>query len=171
MLEDLQTFQPKHLANGRDGRGAASGGRPEVPYRELAGRGPTLLYVDASDEAGSVLYVSRHSESMAGYPREEWLEDPELWAKIVHPEDRERVVAEHLRARREGEPFEAEYRLVARDGSVVWVRDEAVQIAGAERVGGGASPRAGVLLDITDEKRHEWALHRSEERHRLVAKA
>lgn len=95
------------------------GGDVDLSYRELVERVPAVLYVDASDEASSAVYMSPRSESLLGYSRGEWISDPELWVKTLHPEDRERVLAEHDRARRAGGPFEAEYRLVARDGSVV----------------------------------------------------
>lgn len=94
------------------------------------------------------------------------MEDPKLWVKALHPDDRGRVLAAHERARRTGETFASEYRLVARDGSVVWVRDEATPVGGRE-----PGQRASVLLDITDRKRYERELEKSEERFRLVAGA
>lgn len=160
---------------GRARNGAGAGRRrdaacrdqeSEARYRELVERVPAVLYVDRSDASNSAVYMSPQSESMFGYSRGEWLEEPELWLKILHPEDRERVLAAHDRARRDSGPFEAEYRLISRDGSVVWVRDEA---ASAGDVCEGTGLRAGVLLDITDRKRYEEELEKSEERFRLVA--
>lgn len=60
---------------------------------------PAVLYVDASDETSSALYMSPQDESLLGYSREEWLSDPELWVKTLHPGDRERVLPEHRTAR------------------------------------------------------------------------
>ena len=77
--------------------------------------------------------------------------------KILHPKDRERVLAGHNRARRTGTPFQEEYRLVARDGSEVWVRGEAAPIVTGD---GKPRQRAGMILDITDRKRHEGNLKR-----------
>lgn len=170
MLEDPQqgNGRPRHAVNGRKGRREVPGGWPEFSYRELVERVPAVLYVDTSDESSSALYMSPQTDSMFGYSRGEWLEDPDLWVKIFHPEDRERVLGEHDRARRDGGPFEAEYRLVARDGSVVWVRYEAIPI---EEGGEEPGQRAGVLLDITDRKFYEEKLRNSEERFRLVAGA
>lgn len=156
MLEDLQGngVRPKHVSESMD-----------LSYRELAEQVPAVLYVDESDESSSAVYMSPRGEALLGYSREEWLEDPELWVRILHPGDRERVLAAHRHARLTDGPFESEYRLVAKDGSVVWVRDEAAP------VGDSPGKRAGVLLDITERKRYEEGLRRSEERFRLVARA
>lgn len=156
---------PKSPArNGAGGEGvwgmAPWGPGPEAWYRELVERVPAVLYVDASDESSSAIYTSPQSDSMFGYSRGGWLEDPELWVRMLHPEDRERVLAAHDRARRARGPFEEEYRLIARDGSVVWVRDEAVPVDGEP------GRRAGVLLDITERKLYEERLRESEERYR-----
>ena len=142
-------------------------GRREISYRELVERVPIVLYVDASDEVSSAVYMSPQSESLLGYSRGEWLEDPDLWVKLLHSEDRERVLEEHARARDTGEPFEAEYRLVHRNGGTIWVRDEAAVVVG-ERP---PERRAGALSDITERKRYERRLRKSEERFRLMAKA
>ncbi|MGH3085732.1 MAG: PAS domain-containing protein [Rubrobacteraceae bacterium] len=140
----------------------------ETWYRGLVERVPAVLYVDASDEINSAIYVSPQVEGMLGYAPHEWLDDPELWVKTLHPDDRQRVMNGAARTRETGETFCMEYRLVARDGRVVWVRDEATPVYGEE---GRPLTWQGVLLDITERKRYEKELRRSEERHRLVARA
>lgn len=151
-----------HGGNGSNGRAPGT----EAWYRSLVERVPAVLYVDSSDEASSALYINPQGESLLGYSWTEWLDDAELWLKTLHPEDREWVLAEHDHARRTGGSFESDYRLIARDGSVVWVRDEAAPV---EDAGEGSARRAGVLLDITDRKRYEERLEKAEERFRLVA--
>jgi PAS domain S-box-containing protein len=138
----------------------------EAWYRSLVEKVPAVLYVDTSYGSSSALYINPWGESLLGYTKKQWLEDREFWVKTLHPDDRERVLAEHLRARGEDGPFESEYRLVARDGSVVWVRDEATPVEDAE---GWPGRRVGVLLDITERKLYEERLRRSEERFRLVS--
>lgn len=158
----------RRAADGREGRRETVRGGPGLSYRDLVERVPAVLYVDASDGPSSALYMSPQTDAMLGYSRWEWLEDPELWVKVLHPEDRGRVLDEHDHTRKVGGPFEAEYRLIARDGSVVWVRDEAAPVGGEN---GGPGKRTGVLLDITERKLYEEKLRRSEERFRLVARA
>ncbi len=137
-------------------------------YRTLVERIPAVVYVDSSGKTNAAVYVSPQSESMLGFSQEEWLSDPGLWEKILHPADRERALAEATRVREGGLPFKIEYRLVAKDGRAVWVRDEAAPMLGEE---GRIQGWRGVMLDITERKQYEEELRKSEERHRLVTKA
>ena len=106
----------------------------------------------ALDEVSSTIYVSPQAEDMLGAAPEEWLADPELFVQLLHPEDRERVLSEHVHANRTGAPLKLEYRLTTWAGWVMWVRDESVVV----RDGAGRPLfRQGVLLDITDRKEAE----------------
>ncbi|HEX9236162.1 MAG TPA: sensor domain-containing diguanylate cyclase, partial [Actinomycetota bacterium] len=127
----------------------------EARYRALVEQIPVVPYIDAVDRTSSALYVSPRIEALLGYPPEDWTADSELWQKLLHPEDRARVVAEHLRTNATGEPFRAEYRMRARDGRVVWVRDEAVLLSDPT---GAPVHWQGVLSDITEAKRAEGRL-------------
>ena len=82
----------------------------------------------------------------------EWIEDEELWPKLLHPDDRARAIAENERHNETGEPFRMEYRLFHRDGHIVWVHDEARMVRDDRGV-----PRFshGVMMDISDRKRGE----------------
>jgi PAS domain S-box-containing protein len=127
----------------------------EARYRALVEQIPPVVYMDAIDEVSSALYISPQVETLLGYSPDEWRADPALWTKLLHPDDRERTLAENARTNATGEPFRAEYRLIARDGHVVWIRDEAVLLrddAGQPRY------RQGVMLDVTARKRAEEAL-------------
>jgi len=99
---------------------------------------------------GRTISISPQVEALLGYTQEEWMRDPLLWVELMHPEDRDRVVAACEAANRSGEPFRADYRLIARDGRVVRIRDEAFLVRGAA---GSALCWQGVMVDITS--RHE----------------
>ena len=127
----------------------------EERYRALVEQTPAVTYIEALDEGEpehNLLYVSPQIEDVLGYPPEEWVENPELWEILIHPEDRERVLAEDSRTDATGEPFKVEHRMFARDGRIVWVRNEAVLVSDAE---GQPLYWQGVMLDLTDRKRAE----------------
>ena len=126
----------------------------EERYRTLVEQLPAVIYIDALDELATARYVSPQYERLTGYSPEERLSDPGLWMRILHPEDRDRIVAESNRMNITGEPYDVEHRIVRKDGRTVWVRDHAflVDTPDGERVW------QGVLTDITDRKLVEEAL-------------
>jgi len=143
----------------------------EERYRTLVETVPAVTYTDRA--VGSypdlAVYTSPQIEELVGYSVQEWL-DPErvLWEERLHPEDRTWVLTAEERSRASGEPFSEEYRLLAKDGSVVWVRDEAVLL---RNEAGEPLYWQGVLVDVTDRKEAEEALRESEERLRRLADA
>jgi PAS domain S-box-containing protein len=137
----------------------------EERYRSLVEQLPIVTYIDALDHVSSSIYMSPQVEELLGYSVEEWQADPELFVKILHPDDRERVLAEVLRTNANAEPFLEEYRMLARDGRVVWVRDAAVAIRDPRGI---PSESQGYLLDITDRKVAEDELRASEARTRSI---
>ncbi len=133
----------------------------EANYRTLVEHVPAVIYVDRTDAVSSNLYTSPQIVSLTGYTPEEFLQDRELWVKILHPEDREAVIAENDRTNQTGEPFRMDYRILTKDGRVVWVRDESI----LERDEAGKSLFwRGILVDITQQKEAELRLRQSEEK-------
>jgi len=118
-------------------------------YRTLVEQLPLVVYVDALDESSSNIFTSAQVEPMLGYKVEEWQSDGDLFVRLLHPEDRDRVLAAHARTHRTHEPLSIEYRLLSRDGDVVWIRDEGVIVLGEE---GEPLYLQGYLLDITAER-------------------
>ncbi len=131
----------------------------EERYRTLIEQIPAVTYIDRADGSDEPLYTSPRIEELLGYTPQEWLEG-RLWPERLHPDDRERVLVadEHFESGA-GEQFSEEYRLIAKDGSVVWVREEAVLV---EDELGNPLFWQGILHDITERKEAEEALMRSE---------
>jgi diguanylate cyclase (GGDEF)-like protein/PAS domain S-box-containing protein len=124
-------------------------------YRTLIEQLPLVVYVDALDAISSNIFTSRQIEPLLGYSVEEWASDSELFSRLLHPEDRERVLAAHVHTHETHEPLSLEYRLIARDGRVVWLRDEGVVVFDE---GGRPLHLQGYLLDITREREAEQQL-------------
>jgi diguanylate cyclase (GGDEF)-like protein/PAS domain S-box-containing protein len=125
----------------------------EVRFRTLVEQLPLAIYIDRVDPSSSNIYSSPQLEAMLGYAADEWASEPLLFVELLHPDDRERVLAAHARMHATSEPLHVEYRLKARDGRWVWVQDEArVVEGGAERV------VQGYLLDVTARREAEELL-------------
>ena len=134
----------------------------EIKYRTLVEQIPNAVtYMDSPDPAIGSFYVSPQIEAMLGYTVKEWQDNPRSWHERLHPEDRERLLASDAYHETSSEPFSLEYRLIARDGRIVWVRDEAVMILDAN---GKPQFSQGIMIDMTQRKQAEEALRRSEER-------
>jgi PAS domain S-box-containing protein len=136
----------------------------EERYRTLVEQIPAVIYINENDDVATAQYVSPYYETMLGYSPRERLADPELWIKILHPEDRERVMDESRRSEETGE-FRVEYRMIAKDGHVVWVRDEGVLLRDDA---GRPLGWQGVLTDVTERKKAEDALRRLALQNRLI---
>jgi len=121
-------------------------------YRMLVERLPGIVYIDEPGARGR--YISPQIESLLGFSAEEWLADPAYWEVALHPDDRERAILELAAGEQSGKRFTSEYRLIARDGSVVWIRDEATPIHDAE----GRLLVHGVMFDVTREREIEAEL-------------
>jgi PAS domain S-box-containing protein len=142
----------------------------EMRYRTLVEQIPAITYVQEPLESSNpkaVTYMSPQYKTILGYPSESEVIDEEHWLRTLHPEDRERVLAEEARTDESGEPFKVEYRVIAGDGRVVWVRDEATLVRDEE---GKPLYWLGVQYDITEQKRVEEALRqvREAERRRIA---
>ena len=101
--------------------------RAEARYRALLDGLPLVTWLTDPGDRSSSLYVSPAISELTGYSPTEWLEEPGLFLKLLHPEDRTRVLQE-LAGTANGIPVRTDYRLLARDGRAVWVRDETVTV-------------------------------------------
>jgi two-component system sensor histidine kinase UhpB len=140
----------------------------EAKYRTLVEQIPMVTYTAPLDKALGTLYISPQIESILGYSPKEWLADPGLWVKLLHPEDRDRVLAESQRdlLGSNGAVFRSEYRILTRKNDVLWLRDEATAVRN-----GLDEPEflQGIMFDVTDQKRFEEQLKSSHDRMRELA--
>jgi PAS domain S-box-containing protein len=140
-------------------------GQSEARYRTLVERIPAVVYTALLDGNGRTVYVNPQIEGLLGFSPGQCLEAGHFWSDRLHPEDRDRAMAVRARAIATGEPINREYRLIAADGRVVWVHDQAFLIPGAD---GRPQYLQGVILDITDRVRAEQALRESEQKYRSI---
>ena len=134
--------------------------RTEAKYRALVEQIPAITYTAALDDASTTLYVSPQIQAALGITPENYRADPDLWRKRLHPDDRDRVLAELAQSLASRQPFKSEYRMITRDGHIVWFRDEAVAVQDST---GKYLFRQGVMLDLTESKQAEEALNKSEQ--------
>lgn len=139
-------------------------------YRSLVESIPAVVFLDRIDEHYTNVYTSPQVEGLLGYTSEEWEQNPRLLDDILHPDDREWVLAEAA-GQAAGprpaypKPYMIEYRLIAKDGRTVWVRDQAVPLRDAAGV---ARYWQGFWLDVTEQKEAEFALREAEGLYRMV---
>ena len=121
----------------------------EAGYRALVERIPAITYTAAWDELSTTTYISPQVEDFLGLTPDDYKADPDTWRKRLHPEDRKRVLAELDRAHETGQGFTSEYRMIARDGRVVWMHDDSSVVNNDQ---GEPLFLQGVMFDITETK-------------------
>jgi len=134
----------------------------EAKYRQLVEEVPAISYVAEAGALGPFLYMSPQVETILGYRAEQCVADPTFWWTHLHPQDR--VLAQQEDTWEENRLFQVEYRMRRDDGKVIWVRDEAIIVRDPQT---GKRLTRGLLVDITEQKRAEEALRRSEESYRM----
>ena len=131
----------------------------EQRYRTLVERLPAITYIAEVGSLGRWHFVSPQIESMLGFSADEWLSDPGIWMRCIHEDDRQIALAAEKRVQETGELYQAEYRMCARDGRILWFRDEAKLL---EAPDGSIPLMQGVLYDITEYKRLEDQLRQAQ---------
>jgi PAS domain S-box-containing protein len=130
---------------------------------ETVPQGAELRYLDLIDDLDAIVwerdaatlqftYVNRRGEELLGFPAKQWIENPDFWARCVHPEDRDLALAFHRAAAAQGASHECEYRVIAASGRVVWLRE----IITASRDASGKPTRLrGLMLEVTNRHLHQ----------------
>ena len=143
----------------------------EARYRTLVEQLPLITHIDTPYSADDdVQYVSPQIEEILGYSLEEWHASPTFFSDHLHPDDRDRVGEAQREARENTEPLELEYRFIAADGRVVWLKDSHTVVR--DETG---KPRytQGFAIDVTaqkqgEEDREALLTHSQEQNERLL---
>jgi PAS domain S-box-containing protein len=118
------------------------------------------IIVESAGETFKKTFVNKPAERILGYPIEQWLDEPNFWADHLHPDDRDWAVEAKKQAVAKREDHTMEFRMIAADGRVVWLRD----IVTVSVAGDNSARLRAVMVDITDLKilekevlaREEW---------------
>jgi PAS domain S-box-containing protein len=132
--------------------------KAEARYRALIEQVPVVTYVAAIDAQASRSYVSPQISSLTGYLPEQWISHPGFFLSRVHPADRQRVLSEIAQCREKNIPLASEYRLLASNGTIVWIRDEATLLRDEQ---GRAQFIHGVWMDISQQRSAEDSLQQA----------
>ncbi len=133
----------------------------DLRYKTLVEQIPAVVFLAPLDSGIGKSYVSSYVQSVLGYTQQEWLGDPLRWYQRIHPDDRPRWSQEAAKLFTTGEPLKSTYRVIARDGKVVWFQCEAKMVC---RSNGRPWFIHGVGYDITELKRTEIELREAKER-------
>jgi PAS domain S-box-containing protein len=147
---------------------AEAASEAQLRYRSLVETLPATVFIDELDDQATNIYTSPQTVAMFGYTPQEWKDIPDLWTRLIDPDDLDRILSAQRRYKDGGETgvFDEEYRIVARDGGVVWVRDVAMVVRDE---GGMPLYSQGFFLDITKQKDAERELLDAVERERAQA--
>ena len=139
--------------------------KSEAKYRNLIETLPVMFYAVEAVQPYQPIYISPAFESL-GFKVEEWYEDPAIWQKILHPEDRERINQLNEKALKTGENIDYEYRVVAKDGTIFTVHDRGQFIKDES---GKIICCQGIVFDVTKAKIAEEELKRRKKLYRTLA--
>jgi len=156
-VNQLSTRESEHLGS----QAAAQEGQ----YRNLIEQLPAIVYRCSFGANCVCTYVSPQIQTILGYSPSDWLSRTDFWITHIHPDDQAQALADELFCREAGQPLKSSYRMIARDGRIVWIQDNAVI------VGDPADPSAylqGVMFDVTEGKKVEQTLRDMRDQYRSI---
>lgn len=141
----------------------------ELTFRTMVEQNPAVFYIqsiDPDDPTRSLTqYIGPGAEELTGVPIEQMIAHPDLWRSMIHPDDRQMVFDADASSNTNGsDRFALEYRMIRKDGTTVWILDEATLI----RPEGRPPYWQGFQLDITARKEAEQRLHDAHEHLRVM---
>ena len=135
----------------------------ELRYRQLVESVQAIVW-SANAKTFEFTFVSREAEVVLGYPVEDWTRNPTFWQDHLHPDDRDWAISFFDKSAAENKPYEFEYRMIASDGKVVWLRDFVNVLKKND-----SGVLIGVKIDITREKQSEDKISKSREQLRALS--
>ncbi|HSD06794.1 PAS domain S-box protein [Flavobacterium sp.] len=130
----------------------------EERFRLLANNIPGTVYLSNYDEKYSKIYLNDEIEKLTGYPKSEFLENKIYYIDLIFHEDLEWVLEKNKKALQEKEALHVIYRIVHKNGSIVWVEEFGDSIL----KNGQIAFMEGILIDITEKKKNESILKEKE---------
>jgi len=130
----------------------------EAKYRSLVEGLPAVVYIADFGEDGAWRYISPQIESILGFSPEEFMAGAKVWRERIVPSDRDLALRAELQVLRGEGRLQCEYRIRAKDGRLVWIREEGDAVNDDS---GKALYLQGVMYDITELKVAEEQLVRA----------
>ena len=144
-----------HLDEARLLAATADVERSQRRLQDLVADVPGVVWESWAEPGGDsrrLDFISDHVEGLLGYSREEWLNTPNFWRQVVHPDDQERAAREAHDIFTSGTTGTSEFRWVTRDGRIIWVEAQSRVVLDDQ---GRPVGMRGVTMDITARKRLE----------------
>src|SRR4028119_641338 len=127
-----------------------------ISFRDFV-QGLNAIVWEKDPATSRFVFVSQQAEAILGYPVDQWLCTPNFWRHHLHPEDRELIEQKYSECILEEKSQDIEFRAIAADGHVVWLRDSVSVVKNAES---HLTKISGLIVDISDYKRTEQRLKR-----------
>lgn len=137
----------------------------EEHFRLLSENIPVAVYSALPDECSSSVFVSGRFKELTGYEPQAFVDDPDLWSRVLHPDDQVRVWKEIEKHRTQKTVLDVEYRILTKNDEVKWIRDKANPVLDDA---GDIARISGFMEDVTLRKQAEEALKNSEEQVRAL---
>ena len=143
-LEALEVEQQQALAALRESKGI---------YRSIVESIPGITYRCAMDRDWTMIIMNEYTEQVCGYPPSDFINNAvRTYESIIHREDTGYVARSVHEAIEAGQPWEIVYRILHKNGNILWVHEKGKGIADED---GQVQFLEGVIIDITDSKQAE----------------
>ncbi|HNG77647.1 MAG TPA: PAS domain S-box protein, partial [Candidatus Obscuribacter sp.] len=147
------TVDQEHGQAGEDGNGQSGPDFTGFGFQDLINSVEAIIW-EADFKSSAITYVSNYVVELLGYPLDKWLQDPDLFASIVHPDDLQLIARAKGSVTALNNRYQVTYRVVKSSGEIVWLSDR-VQV-----VFEASEPKLlrGISTDVSERRRVEEAL-------------